>query len=78
MRFCLYIVLVTILITSCITSQSFTLEDDIYYVPGKKALLVQEVEKNSGTELINARQMSNYSEYLPYSANNSAAIYENT
>ena len=67
MRFCLYIVLVTIFITSCITSQSFTMEDDIYYVPGKKALIVQEVEKNSGTKLINTRQMSANSEYLPYS-----------
>ena len=46
MKFSLYIAGLAFIIASCSTTRNFSsiMEDDIYYVPGKKALAIQEVE----------------------------------
>ena len=46
MKFSLYIAGLAFIIVSCSTTRNFSsiMEDDIYYVPGKKALAIREVE----------------------------------
>lgn len=52
MKFPVYIaVLFAFAAVSCSTARSFTMEDDIYYVPGKKALIVKEVEDITGHDI---------------------------
>lgn len=53
MKSLLYIAVLALVAASCATSQNFsnTVEDDIYFVPGKKALLVQEVENMTGQDI---------------------------
>ena len=50
MKSLLYIAASALMASSCSTSKSLstTIEDDIYFVPGKKALVVQEVENITG------------------------------
>lgn len=50
MRALLYVTLLALGAGACATAHSYTMEDDIYYVPGKKALVVKEVEKITGEE----------------------------
>lgn len=78
MRFSLYIVIFTLLVSSCITSQNFTMEDDIYYIPGRKALAVQEIEKTNGTELTTSEQAVFYPEKIQHSTHPTEIIYENS
>lgn len=49
----LYITAITFLVYSCSTARNFssTIEDDIYFVPGEKALVVKEVENLTGQEI---------------------------
>lgn len=49
----LYIAAFALLASSCSTTRNFssTVEDDIYYVPGKKALVIQEVENLTGQDI---------------------------
>lgn len=47
----LYTAIIALTAISCSTNRSFTMEDDIYYVPGKKALMVKEVENLTGQEI---------------------------
>lgn len=46
-----------VLLTSCSSTRNFstTVEDDIYYVPGRKALVVEEVENLTGQAVSEAR-----------------------
>ena len=50
MKSLLYIAASALMASSCSTGKSLstTIEDDIYFVPGKKALVVQEVENITG------------------------------
>ena len=50
MKFSLYIAGLAFIIVSCSTTRNFSsiMEDDIYYVPGKKALAIREVENLTG------------------------------
>lgn len=50
MRAILYITLLALGAGACATAHNYTMEDDIYYIPGKKALIVNEVEKITGKE----------------------------
>ena len=45
MKTFIYIALTAIAASSCSIARNYTMEDDIYYVPGKKSLVVKEVEK---------------------------------
>ena len=53
MKFSLYIAGLAFIIASCSTTRNFSsiMEDDIYYVPGKKALAIQEVENLTGHDI---------------------------
>lgn len=53
MKFIPYILGMTLILASCSTSRnlSSTMEDDIYYVPGQKPLVVQEVENMTGEKI---------------------------
>ena len=53
MKFSLYIAGLAFIIVSCSTTRNFSsiMEDDIYYVPGKKALAIQEVENLTGHDI---------------------------
>ncbi len=47
----LYIIIFAFLAISCSTSRLMTMEDDIYYIPGEKALVVKEIENTTGKEI---------------------------
>ncbi|MEG2554903.1 MAG: hypothetical protein RSA53_02280 [Odoribacter sp.] len=49
----LYITVLILFLSACSANRNFssTVEDDIYYVPGKKALVVKEVEELTGQEI---------------------------
>ena len=53
MKFFLYIAALVLITMSCSTTRNFSsaMEDDIYYIPGKKAMVMKEVENmtNQGT-----------------------------
>lgn len=53
MKFSLYIAGLAFIIVSCSTTRNFSsiMEDDIYYVPGKKALAIREVENLTGHDI---------------------------
>jgi len=54
MKIIFYIILVsTILFSSCSSTRSLnsTIEDDIYFVPGSKPLMMQEVENITGQNI---------------------------
>lgn len=57
MKSLLYVAALALVASSCSTTRnlSSTVEDDIYYVPGKKALVVQEVESITGQDLGDAQ-----------------------
>ena len=46
----LYIIILAFLAISCSTSRLMTMEDDIYYIPGEKALVVKEIENTTGNQ----------------------------
>ena len=53
MKFSLYIAGLAFIIVSCSTTRNFSsiMEDDIYYVPGEKALAIREVENLTGHDI---------------------------
>ena len=48
MKTLIYITLIAVAAVSCSINRNYTMEDDIYYVPGKKSLAIKEVEKITG------------------------------
>ena len=69
MKIIFYIILVsTILFSSCSSTRSLnsTIEDDIYFVPGSKPLMMQEVENITGQ---NIPLSSGNRQYAPASGN---------
>ncbi len=51
MKYALYIALFAFTLGACSTPRNLSMEDDIYYVPGEKALVVKEVEQATGQEI---------------------------
>ena len=53
MKIALYFSALAVILGACSSSQNFTQaqEDDIYYVPGKHSLFVQEVKKKTGVDI---------------------------
>ena len=53
MKIALYFSALAVILGACSSSQNFTRaqEDDIYYVPGKHSLFVQEVKKKTGVDI---------------------------
>lgn len=60
MKIALYISAFAVIFSACSSSQSFTRaqEDDIYYVPGKRSLFVQEVKKKTGVDIVTDKNSS--------------------
>ena len=75
MKFSLYIAGLAFIIASCSTTRNFSsiMEDDIYYVPGKKALAIQEVENLTGHDIETEQPVDSYvlSEEISRSAGSS-------
>lgn len=64
MKYSVYMAALVFLAVSCTATRNFTMEDDIYYVPGKKSLVIREVEQLTGEE-INSSARSETSIKLP-------------
>lgn len=73
MKIPVYIAVLALAATSCSTARSLTMEDDIYYVPGQKALVVKEVEDLTGQNISVQDNAGNYSEETSRSAGSSIA-----
>ncbi|WP_065220034.1 MULTISPECIES: hypothetical protein [Butyricimonas] len=60
MKIALFISALAVIFSACSSSQNFTRaqEDDIYYVPGKRSLFVQEVKKKTGVDIVADRTSS--------------------
>ena len=75
MKFSLYIAGLAFIIASCSTTRNFSsiMEDDIYYVPGKKALAIREVENLTGHDIETEQPVDSYvlSEEISRSAGSS-------
>ena len=69
----LYTAIIALTAISCSTNRSFTMEDDIYYVPGKKALMVKEVENLTGQEISSSIQTDTYPEEVSHAKGSSIA-----
>ncbi len=50
MRTLLYITILALSLSACGTAHNYAMEDDIYYIPGKKSLVIKEVEKITETK----------------------------
>lgn len=74
MKTVLYISGILFTVLSCTTTRnlSSTVEDDIYYVPGQKALVVKEVENLTGQQLDNNPAIAGYADEKYSRANGSS------
>ena len=69
----LYTAIIALTAISCSTNRSFTMEDDIYYIPGEKALMVKEVENLTGQEISSSIQTDTYPEEVSHAKGSSIA-----
>ena len=60
MKTLIYITLIAVAAVSCSINRNYTMEDDIYYVPGKKSLAIKEVEKITGEPFEVSKQDDTY------------------
>lgn len=63
MKTFIYIALTAIAASSCSIARNYTMEDDIYYVPGKKSLVVKEIEKITGQPIASSYENDDTYDY---------------